>query len=327
MKLEERLVSEAKDTILVHNIVYPSGRTAVRKGTNLTDHHLATLRELGHKTVQVAILAEEDVSENEAALVLAEAIQTDHLLPGRAAGGRINFRAEINALFEIDDKRLLALNMIPGLALATPAQHFVVGPNHMRTVASLKIIPYAIPLAALKRAVALVRLSPHFIRLRPLPHNHRVALLLTGEPVVHDKLRADFVPPTRARLERLGADLTAVMAVPQTVKAIREAAAHLAAEYDLLIISGQTSVMDFDDFIPQALTAMGAEVTVYGAPVQPGNLLTLAYFPDTPVMCTPGCARSLETNIVDLILPRLLLGDRLSRQDIAQFGLGGLLKG
>ena len=77
---------------------------------------------------------------------------------------------------------------------------------------------------------------------------------------------------------------------------------------------------------PLALTEAGAEVTVYGAPVEPGNLLTLAYFPHTPVMCAPGCARNLAPNIVDLILPRLLLGDRLEQHDMAQFGLGGLLK-
>jgi molybdenum cofactor cytidylyltransferase len=63
-----------------------------------------------------------------------------------------------------------------------------------------------------------------------------------------------------------------------------------------------------------------------GAPVDPGNLLMLAYLNDVPVVGAPGCARSRKTNIVDWILPRLLVGDRLTRRDIIELGHGGLLQ-
>jgi molybdopterin biosynthesis enzyme len=66
-------------------------------------------------------------------------------------------------------------------------------------------------------------------------------------------------------------------------------------------------------------------VIVHGAPVEPGNLLALAYFPHTPVLCAPGCARGLGYNVVDMVLPRLLAGDRVERADIAALGPGGLL--
>jgi molybdopterin biosynthesis enzyme len=113
--------------------------------------------------------------------------------------------------------------------------------------------------------------------------------------------------------------------VPQDHAAIQEAAARLAAEVDLLIIAGQTSIMDEDDITLRALRDAGAEVVTYGAPVEPGNLLSLAYFPATPVLCAPGCARGLNYNVVDILLPRLLLGDILTPMDVAALGLGGLL--
>jgi molybdenum cofactor cytidylyltransferase len=59
--------------------------------------------------------------------------------------------------------------------------------------------------------------------------------------------------------------------------------------------------------------------------VEPGNLLALAYLPGTPVLCAPGCARGLRRNVMDVVLPRLLLGDRLDRREIAAWGLGGFL--
>ncbi len=133
------------------------------------------------------------------------------------------------------------------------------------------------------------------------------------------------MPPTRTRLERLGATLDRVETVPREQAAIRETAARLAKELDLLIIAGQTSIMDEDDTILRGLRDAGAEVVVHGAPVEPGNLLSLAYFPHTTVLCAPGCARGLNYNVVDIILPRLLLRDRLERADIAALGLGGLL--
>ncbi|HBY95303.1 MAG TPA: molybdopterin-binding protein, partial [Chloroflexi bacterium] len=99
----------------------------------------------------------------------------------------------------------------------------------------------------------------------------------------------------------------------------------LAEQVDLLIVAGQTSIMDEEDITPRALRAAGATLELHGAPVEPGNLLALAYFPRTPVMCAPGCARSPSHNVVDMVLPRLLTGERLGRAEIAELGLGGLL--
>jgi molybdopterin biosynthesis enzyme len=178
----------------------------------------------------------------------------------------------------------------------------------------------------MKLAMALVKPYPGIVELRPIQPGQKAALLLVGEPAVHQKLIRDFEPPTRTRLKKLGATLTTVKAVPQTIAAIQEAVSPLIDQYDLLIIAGQTSVMDPDDTILYALREMKAVVAVHGAPVEPGNLMALAYFPNTPVMCAPGCARDLNHNVVDMILPRLLLGDRLGRREIAELGLGGLLK-
>ena len=52
----------------------------------------------------------------------------------------------------------------------------------------------------------------------------------------------------------------------------------------------------------------------------------LAYMEEVPILGAPGCARSRKVNIVDWILPRLLVGERLTRADIAALGHGGLLE-
>jgi hypothetical protein len=326
MKLEERPTTAALGTILAHNASDTTGRRVLKKGTRLAPQDLAVLAGLGRQTVTVAVLEADDVHEDEAAAALGAALQTEHLRPDPPGGGRVNLHATVDGVLEVDARRLLELNRLSGITLATRPPYTLVGPAQETDVAgTLKIIPYAVPRADLDRALGLARAG--LLALRPLPRGRRVALLITAEPSAQDRVGNDFLPPTRARVERLGAELASLTAVPETVGAIRQAASRLAGQAHLLIIAGQTSIMDEDDTTLRALREAGAEGIVHGAPVEPGNLLALAYFPatGTPVLCAPGCARSPRPNVVDLVLPRLLSGERLGRDDIAALGLGGLL--
>ncbi len=326
MRLEERAVSDALGTILMHNVADAEGKRTLKKGTFLTEKQVAELAEMGRRTVDVAVLEAGDAREDEAAVILAEALQTGPLSLTRPSGGRVNLRADVDGLLEVDAERLLALNLIPGIALATRRQHTVVGPNQETDNAgTLKIIPFALSRRELDRALELARTRPGIVEVRPFQPGRRVTMLFVGEPSVHARLHDEYLPATRARLERLRAEMVAVEDTVQEEGAIARAAVHLAAISDLLIVAGQTSVMDEDDTTLRGLRQAGAQMTLSGAPVEPGNLLALAYLPHTPVLCAPGCAKGLKRNIVDLVLPRLLLGDRLERRDIAAFGLGGFL--
>lgn len=326
MRLEERAVSDALGTILLHNVAGPEGGRALKKGTRLEAEHLARLAEIGRQTVEVAVLDVDDVQEDAAALLLAEALQTPEIEPTRPTAGRINLRSTVNGLLEVDEERLLSLNLLPGLALATRRQYTVVGPDQeTASVASLKVVPFALPRADLDQALALAEARPGIVEVRPFTPGRRAALLFVAEPGAHERVRQDYLAPTRTRLEKLAAELVATEDVVDEKEAIAEAAQRLARDSDLLLTASQTSIVHEDDTILRALRAAGAEMTLSGAPVEPGNMLALAYFAHTPVMCLPGCARGLRRNVVDLVLPRLLLGQRLDRRKIAALGLGGFL--
>jgi hypothetical protein len=326
MRLEERTISDALGTILMHNVADTTGKRTLKKGIRIEEEHLAQLAESGRPTVEVAVLEEDDVHEDDAALALAEAMQTPDLFFSHPRGGRTNLRTSVDGLLEIDAERLLAVNILPGFAVATRRQHTVVGPGQETdNIATLKIVPYAVRRSDLDLALELAGSRPGIVAVRPFQQGRRVAMLFVAEASAQDRTRDQYLPPSRTRLARLRAEIVATEAVGQDEAAIADAAATLAAESDLLIIAGQTSVIHEDDTTLRALRQAGAETTLSGAPVEPGNLLALAYFPDTPVMCAPGCAKGLKRNVVDLMLPRLLLGDRLDRQDVAAMGLGGFL--
>ena len=94
----------------------------------------------------------------------------------------------------------------------------------------------------------------------------------------------------------------------------------------MIIIAGETSIMDSDDITPRAIKAVGGEIIHYGVPAEPGNLLLLAYRNEVPIVGAPGCAKSKNYNVVDMVLPRLAAGERLTRYDLIELGYGGLLK-
>ena len=103
-------------------------------------------------------------------------------------------------------------------------------------------------------------------------------------------------------------------------------AQQISAGVDLIVLAGETAIMDRHDIAPRAIERAGGEVTCFGAPVDPGNLLMLAYLSDVPVLGAPGCVRSRKINVVDWVLPRLLVGDRLTSADLVALGHGGLLE-
>lgn len=82
--------------------------------------------------------------------------------------------------------------------------------------------------------------------------------------------------------------------------------------------------MDPDDVTPEAIRATGARVVSYGAPVLPGAMFMLAYLDRTAVVGMPACGMYSRITVFDLVFPRILAGETLTKQDIAALGYGGL---
>jgi molybdenum cofactor cytidylyltransferase len=314
----------ARGHILGHNVSH-EGRRLLRKGRRLGGAELALLERVGADAVYVAMLDATDVEEDAAARRVAEALALPGALLVKAAyGGRVALRAPEHGLFGLDPELLLDLNQLEGVTLATLPSHTVVAPG--QHVATLKVIPFALPEATVHAAEALGARGVVFFRpLRP----RRVSLLVSGAASRREKLFEAFRVPLCERIGALGAHALASAYVVLGEDPERELAAAVAAELDagaeLLILVGETATMDIDDLAPRAIRRAGGQVHVVGAPVFPGNLLLLGQRGSALILGAPGCVRSRAQNVVDLLLPRLLLGDRLSRRDVAALGQGGLL--
>lgn len=331
-------LNEAIGKILGHNIAGLDGRRAFRKGKPLGPADVVKLKALGRNSVYVAILDDNDIEENRAALQIAEAVSGLNTTLSRPTTGRANILAEQLGLLRIDTERLMQVNMLDSVTLATIENHSVVSPRQM--IATLKVISYGVPNNVVREAVRIGqeglmagRSTGPIIRVDKLEHK-RVGLILSGSPAVKERIIAGFTKALTPRLQSWGSDIDRVAFIPLEdeqgeIELACEIERMVANRIDLIILAGETAIMDRFDITPRAVERSGGRVTCFGAPVDPGNLLMLARHDAGPhsvqIIGAPGCARSPKRNIIDLVIPRLLIGDYLTKIDIVQMGIGGML--
>ena len=162
-----------------------------------------------------------------------------------------------------------------------------------------------------------------------LPYRLKKAgVVTTGNEVFYGRIQDAFTPVVERKLEQYGIRVEEHILVNDDKAKIAAAIREMKEKgCEIIIATGGMSV-DPDDQTPGAIKDSGAEVVTYGAPVLPGAMFCLAYFPDgTPVMGLPGCVMYAKTTIFDLILPRAAAGVRVSRRDITRLGNGGLCLG
>jgi molybdenum cofactor cytidylyltransferase len=328
MKFGPVPVQESAGKLLAHNLPRPDGHGFLRKGKLLAEEDVQKLCAQGHRSIYVAEIEPGDVDENQAARRVAQAAAGDGLLLRASSEGRADLVAQADGIVRIDAVRLAQINDCEGIAFATGYSLRRAAKD--QTVATIKIIPYALPVATLEQ-IEKIALDGPVIELKALV-SRPVGIVLTGHPDNQEQLRKGFGLPLQRRVEASGSVVTEVTFC-QFVDDGDEArlAGILSAQIkhgaQIILIGGETSIMDRNDVVPMAVRQAWGTIVSLGAPVEPGNLLMLAYIDSVAVIGAPGCARGRAKNVVDWVLPGLLAGHRLTRGDITGLGYGGYISG
>ena len=326
MKFGPVLVEQAAGKILGHNLSAVDGRRGLRKGRRLDADDLTLLRLAGRNTVYVAELEQGDVPEDAAALRIASALSGPGLSLSGPAAGRVNLRSDWLGVLRVAVTGLDSLNELEGITLATLPSHSTIKPNQI--AGTVKVIPFALSADLVRQAEELARDRGPLLRVEKL-EPRKVGLILLATAGTRGRIETQFAP-LKERIEALGSQLARIDHVdPGEDAAESELASALESQVkaglELIVLAGESAIMDRADMAPRAAERIGGRVECVGAPVDPGNLLMLAYLGQVPVLGAPGCARSRKLNIVDWVLPRLLAGEHLTRSDIVAMGHGGLL--
>ena len=321
MKFGPVAVADAEGAILAHATV--AGDRRLRKAHRLTGDDIEALRAAGIGEVVAVVLAPDDVDENAAATRIAEALRFRGIEARPAATGRVNLHALVSGIFTVDKTLIDRMNLVdPRITIATMPAFAPMLEGQM--VATIKIIPFAVPEAVLKEILALAAGREAFgmHAYRPM----RVGVVQTTLPTVKASVLDKTLRVTEERLGRTGSIVSKEIRTPHATPEVAEAIENLSAANDMVLVFGASAMSDpEEDVIPAAIRASGGTVFRSGMPVDPGNLFVLGERDGKPVLGAPGCARSPKLNGFDWVLDRIASGIGITSEDIAGMGVGGLL--
>lgn len=322
MKAQTVDVKVSTGRILCCTVFRPGGKKLLAKGHVISEDDIRILESEGMDKVWVTELEEGEVAEDDAVSAVAGEMGCGCYEIHPAAGGRANLIATENCCVLVDDELLRQINCTASVVIATSLNFsFAIAGQRIATV---KSSPFAVALDQLEAIGGMLRERGPIIQARPV-RSPSIGVLYS-DPLNGERARQLFENITRQRLEHFGLSPSFALSCVEDEGSVARALQHLLrSKPALILIASTTAPAGPEDVIGRAMARVGAQIERFLAPVEPGNLLLLAYKDDVPIISAPGCFRSAKPNVVDLILPPLLARYRITSWEVGCLGHGGLL--
>jgi molybdenum cofactor cytidylyltransferase len=315
-------VRESLGRILCCTIFRPGGRKVLSKGHVISDEDVRLLENEGMQQVWVTELEEGEVGEDEAVRQIATVMSCGAVEIRMAAGGRANLVATEPSCILVDDELLKQINSTASTAIAT-AQNFGFSHAGLR-IATVKSAPFAVARAELDAVVSMLQERGPILQARPI--RQPSVGILYSDPVNGERARQLFENVARQRLEKFGVfNSFGQPVIEEEQSVVRGLLQLLRQKPTVILIASTTAPAGPGDVIGRSMVKIGCDLERFLAPVEPGNLLLLAFKDEIGIVSAPGCFRSIKANVVDLILPPLLARYRVSGWEVGALGHGGLL--
>ncbi|MGL6115812.1 molybdopterin-binding protein [Cetobacterium sp. SF1] len=315
---------DAVGQILAHDItrIVPGEfkGVAFKKGHLIEEKDVPELLKLGKDNIYIYEFDENKLHENQGAEILGEiGAGKNIILSEEIKEGKINFYAGIDGYLRVDREQLKRLNMLGEISFATLPGNIMVKKGDL--VGGARVIPLVIDKKKMEKAREII--EGNILSVDTLK-KYRVGVITTGNEVFYGRIEDKFGPVLMKKLKDYGSEIIEQVIVNDDKEKIKEAGRKLLEKgAEMLLFTGGMSV-DPDDLTPTSIMELGGELVTYGTPVLPGSMFLLAYLGEVPIMGLPGCVMYTKRSIFDLVLPRVLAGERLTFEDMCELGHGGL---
>jgi molybdenum cofactor synthesis domain-containing protein len=319
---------DAVGQVLCHDItqIIPNKiKDAVfRKGHIITKEDIPVLLSVGKDNIYVWENDETKLHENDAALVLFNMCKNDHMHPSEVKEGKIELIADCDGLLKVDREALKRVNMLGEMMIATRFGDTVVHKGDK--LAGTRIIPLVIEKEKMERAKEVCGDKP-ILELKPF-RPLKTAVITTGNEVYYKRIEDKFTPVIEEKLREFASDIFYHKIIGDDHEAITKSCLDAIEKgAELVVCTGGMSV-DPDDKTPLAIKNTGAEIVSYGSPVLPGAMFLLSYYKNgdktIPILGLPGCVMYGKRTVFDIVLPRVMAGDIVTKEELAGLGEGGL---
>lgn len=319
-------VADAVGMVLAHDMteIRPGefkGR-AFKKGHVVREEDVARLKRMGKEHIYVLDIQPGYLHEDEAAAMMADAFCGAGVAgAGEPKEGKVELVAKHTGLLKVEVDAMTRVNLLGEIMCASRHTNTTVCEGTV--VAATRAIPLVVAAQPVEKAVEIGRGCDGIFKVLPF-RKARAGLLITGNEVYNHLIEDRFEAVFRKKITAIGSEVVAVAFAPDDSGIIEKEIRRLIADgADLILTSGGMSV-DPDDVTRQGIRQVGGELALYGAPVLPGAMFMLSYVGGVPILGVPACGMYHAVTILDLVLPRVLAGEVLTREDIARLGHGGL---
>lgn len=318
-------IEDAVGYILSHDVtkIVPGefkGRL-FKKGHVIKEEDIEKLLDIGKEHIYVWEPKENELHENDAAIRIKDLVLGEGCtISEEIKEGKIDFFADRQGVLKINNDLLLKLNMVGEIIVSTMHNNTPVKKGEK--IGATRVIPLIINEEKIIEAENLIK--EKIIRVEEIKPKKAV-LITTGNEVYKGRIKDAFLPVMEEKLGYYGSEIIRQVILPDDKEMISENIIKAIEEdkVDVVICTGGMSV-DPDDVTPSAIKDCNGEIVTYGAPVLPGAMFLLAYYKNTPILGVPSCAMYAKRTILDLVLPRVLADEKLTFEDIASYGNGGM---
>lgn len=294
---------------------------AFKKGHIVRPEDIEDLLKMGKENLYVWESDQNSLHENDAALRIANAAAGQSIELSEPREGKVNLIAACRGLLKINVEALAEANYIEEVVIATRHNNQLLEKGDI--AAGTRVVPLIINKDKIEKVEEICGQHGPLVELKPL-QSFRTGLITTGSEVYHGRVQDQFSPVVKAKLNEFDCPVLSHVLLPDDLQLISATIKKLIAEgAEMVLITGGMSV-DPDDATPGAVKASEADIVSYGAPLFPGAMFLLAYLDEVPILGLPGCVMYHKSSVFDLVLPRVLAGEKLTRRDLTSLGHGGL---
>jgi molybdenum cofactor synthesis domain-containing protein len=318
-------VEDAVGEVLLHDITKVDGDKfkgrIFKKGHIIRKEDIEVLKSVGKEHIYIFEIRADEIHENDAAKILSKALAGDNTyLSKEVKEGKITIFSDVFGVCKIDVDRLNKFNSVGEPSCPTIYNNTVVKKGDK--LGAVRIISLVAPKSEVEEARKIA--EGGIIKVVPFTPK-KAGLIITGNEVYKGRIKDKFEEKLRPKLKELLCEIEEKVILPDEKEQIRDKILEFSKKYDLVVLTGGTSV-DPDDVTYKAIKEAGVENFIRGNPIQPGNMLTMGWIEKTPIVAVPAAALFFKRTAFDIWLPRFLIGEKISKEEVIRRAHGGLLE-
>ncbi|WZL73843.1 molybdopterin-binding protein [Clostridiaceae bacterium 35-E11] len=318
-------VEDALGMVLAHDLtkIVPGKfkGAAFKKGHIIQKEDIEELKNMGKNHINIIELDESNLHEDESALRIGKAVAGEGIYMEGPSEGKVTLKAKYKGLLKIDVEALALINGVDQVMLATLHNNSLV--KEGQTVAGTRIIPLTIQKSSIESVENICDKLNKVVSVKAL-QPMKVGIVVTGTEVYKGRITDRFGPVLEEKVHHYGGKIIGMQCAPDDVEKIEEAIQRMIDQGAKVVLTSGGMSVDADDVTPVAIRKICSEVITYGSPVLPGAMLMLAYNDKATILGVPACGMYHKITVLDLVFPRVLAGEVLSKKEIASLGHGGL---